>query len=487
MSKILELDPGRLWGYFHEITRIPRPSGKEKKIVDYIIKFGKEHNLETLTDKAGNVLLRKPAARGYENRKTIILQNHLDMVPQKNNDKKHDFEKDPIKTIVEGEWVRADGTTLGSDNGIGVAAALTVLSARDIKHGAVEALFTVDEETGMTGAFGIKRGFLKGDILLNLDSEDESELYVGCAGGIDVGISKKYREEKAPGGMSSYMVTAGGLRGGHSGVDIHLGRANSIKLMFRFLMQAESDFGIRLSEAAGGDLRNAIPRESYSKLLVPGVKARVFEKFVRNYDKMYKSEFGDTEPTLCFKCKKIGTPAKVMNKADQAKIIRAVFACPNGIQRMSQAMKGLVETSNNLAIVKCSSGKFEAHNLTRSSVDSSKEATAWKIAGIFHLIEAKVTLSGSYPGWKPNMESPILKTAIEIYRKKFSKTPEIKSIHAGLECGLLGGVYPKLDMISFGPTIRYPHSPDEKVNVPSVKRFYDFLVEILKEAPLKQE
>jgi dipeptidase D len=485
MSDIRKLEPKQLWNFFHEITQIPHPSKKEQKIVDFIVKFGKEHKLETVVDKAGNVIIRKPAAKGMEKRKGVILQTHLDMVPQKNSDKKHDFEKDPIETLIDGEWVKANGTTLGSDNGIGVAATLTVLASNDLIHGPVEALFTIDEETGMTGAFGLKPGFLKGDILLNLDSEDEGELYVGCAGGIDVSVTKKYTEEKSARGMTAYRIVVKGLKGGHSGVDIALGRANSNKIMFRFLVQAEADFGIRLAEAAGGDLRNAIPRESYSVILVPGTKAKAFEKFVKGYEKIYKAEFAETEPTLSFTCKKVDVPALVMSKADQFKIIRAIFVCPNGIQRMSQAMKGLVETSNNLAIVRCIKGKFEAHNLTRSSVDSSKLATAWKISAIFHLIDAKVALTGSYPGWKPDMESPILKTMSGVYKKKFGKTPEIKAIHAGLECGLLGGVYPKLDMISFGPTIRFPHSPDEKVNIPSVQMFYDFLCETLKQVPVK--
>ncbi len=485
MSDIRKLEPKQLWNFFYEITQIPHPSKKEQKLADFIVRFGKEHKLETVVDKVGNVIIRKPAAKGMEKRKGVILQTHLDMVPQKNSDKKHDFEKDPIQTLIEGEWVKANGTTLGSDNGIGVAATLTVLASKDLIHGPVEALFTIDEETGITGAFGLKSGFLKGDILMNLDSEDEGELYVGCAGGIDVSATKKYTEEKSPRGMAAYRIVAKGLKGGHSGVDIALGRANSNKIMFRFLVQAEADFGIRLAEAAGGDLRNAIPRESYSVLLVPGSKAKAFEKFVKGYEKVYKAEFAETEPTLSFTCKKVDVPAMVMSKDDQFKIIRAIFVCPNGIQRMSQAMKGLVETSNNLAIVRCINGKFEAHNLTRSSVDSSKLATAWKIAAIFHLINAKVALTGSYPGWKPNMESPILKTMSGVYKKKFGKTPEIKAIHAGLECGLMGGVYPKLDMISFGPTIRFPHSPDEKVNIPSVQMFYDFLCETLKQVPVK--
>jgi dipeptidase D len=485
MSNIKNLEPKQLWSYFHEICQIPHPSKKEKAIIEYMKDFGKKNNLETIVDKTGNVIIRKPATKGLEKLKGVILQAHLDMVPQKNNDKKHDFEKDPIETVIDGEWVRANGTTLGSDNGIGVSAAMAILASKTIKHGPLEALFTIDEETGMTGIFGLKKGVLKGDILMNLDSEDEGELCVGCAGGIDVSVGKKYKEEKAPGGYSAYKVTIKGLKGGHSGVDIALGRANSNKLMFRFLMQAESDYGVRLAEAAGGDLRNAIPRESYCVLLVHGKKAPLFEKFVKGYDKMYRFEFAETEPTLSVKAEKIAAPAKVMDKTDQFKIIRAVYACPNGVQRMSQAMKGLVETSNNLAIIRCAKGKFEAHNLTRSSVDSAKEATAWKIAAVFHLIDAKVELQGGYPGWKPNMQSPVLNTMSTVYKKLYGKTPDIKAIHAGLECGILGGSYPHLDMISFGPTIRHPHSPDEKVNIASVQKFWDFLVESLKNIPAK--
>jgi len=485
MNDIRKLEPKPVWNYFHEITQIPRPSKKEKRIIEFIRDFGKKNNLETVVDKVGNVIIRKPATKGMEKRKCVIFQTHLDMVPQKNSDKKHDFEKDPIETVIDGEWVRANGTTLGSDNGIGVASALAVLASKEIEHGPLEALFTIDEETGMTGAFNLKKGLLKGDILLNLDSEDEGELYVGCAGGIDVGITKNYGQEKPPQGMDAYKITVKGLKGGHSGVDIALERANSNKIMFRFLMQAESDFGIRLAEAAGGDLRNAIPRESYSIVLVPEIKSVQFKKFVKGYEKMYRAEFSETEPDLSFTAQKNDVPAKVMKEADQYRIIRALFACPHGVQRMSQAMKGLVETSNNLAIVRCIDGKFEAYCLTRSSVDSSKEATAWTIAAVFHLIGAEVKLSGSYPGWKPDMNSPILKTMSEVYRNNFGKIPEIKAIHAGLECGILGGVYPNLDMISFGPTIKYPHSPDEKVYVPSVKKFFDFLVETLKQVPVK--
>jgi dipeptidase D len=485
MSDIRNLEPKELWSYFHEITQIPHPSKYEKKMVEHVVKFGKSRGLETIVDKVGNVIIRKPATKGMENRKGVIFQTHLDMVPQKNSDKKHDFQNDPIETWVDGEWVKARGTTLGSDNGIGVSAALAVLASKDIVHGPLEALFTIDEETGMTGVFGLEAGVLKGDILMNLDSEDEGELYVGCAGGIDVGATKNYAEEAAPKGMAAYKISVKGLKGGHSGVDIAMGRANSNKLMFRFLMQAEADFGIRLTESSGGDLRNAIPRETYSVVLVPEIKAEEFGAFVKGYEKTYKAEFAETEPDLSFSFEKVALPAKVMNAGDQYRIIRAIFVCPNGIQRMSQAMKGLVETSNNLAIVRCKEGKFEAYSLTRSSVDSAKEATAWKIAAVFQLIGAEVKLEGGYPGWKPNMNSSILKTMSKVYNDMFGKTPGIKAIHAGLECAILGGVYPNLDMISLGPTIRYPHSPDEKVNIASVTKFYNFLCGTLKQIPVK--
>jgi dipeptidase D len=485
MNDIRSLEPKAIWNLFYEITQIPHPSKKEGKITEYVKSFGKKNNLETIVDKTGNVIMRKPATKGMENRKGVIFQTHLDMVPQKNSDKVHDFEKDPIETIIDGEWVKAKGTTLGSDNGIGVSAALAVLASKDFPHGPIEALFTIDEETGMTGAFGLQPGILKGDILMNLDSEDEGELYVGCAGGINVNAKKNYAEEKSPKGMAAYKIILKGLKGGHSGVDIALGRANSNKLMFRFLMQAESDFGVRLSEANGGDLRNAIPREAYSLILVPEIKAAEFEKFVKLINKIFKSEFAETEPDLTFFCEKTNVPAKVMSEGDQNRIIRAVFICPHGVQRMSQAMNGMVETSNNLAIVKCSGGKFEIFNLTRSSVESAKEAIAWKIAAVFHLVNAEVTMDGNYQGWKPDMKSPILKVMSNVYKEKFGKIPEIKAIHAGLECGIIGGVYPNLDMISFGPTIRFPHSPDEKVNIDSVGKFWDFIIGTLNNIPIK--
>ncbi|HUW93835.1 MAG TPA: aminoacyl-histidine dipeptidase [Bacteroidales bacterium] len=486
MSDIRNLEPKILWKYFYEITQIPRPSKKEQKMIDYMKKFGKDHGIETIVDKAGNVILRKPATKGMENRKGIILQGHLDMVPQKNSDKVFNFETDPIEAHVDGAWVKAKGTTLGADNGIGVAASMAALTDPNVVHGPLEALFTIDEETGMTGANNLKKGVLKGEIMINMDSEDEGELYVGCAGGIDVEATRNYGLDKTPAGTTAYNIVIKGLRGGHSGVDIPLERGNANKLMFRFFQQAEHDFGMRIASFVGGDLRNAIPREAFGTVVVPAIKKAEFEKFVKGYDRMYKTEFKESDPDVRFTAEACKAPAKVMNAGDQYRIIRAVFACPHGVQRMSQSMPGLVETSNNLAIVRINEGKFEAYCLTRSSVDTAKEATAWKIAAIFHLIDAKVELKGSYPGWKPDMSSAILKTMQDTYKKLYGKIPEIKAIHAGLECGIIMGGYPDLDTISFGPTIRFPHSPDEKVEIESVDKFWNFLLATLKNAPVKK-
>jgi dipeptidase D len=485
MDDIRLLEPKQLWNYFYELTRIPRPSKKEARVIAYVEKFGKDLGLETIVDEVGNVIIRKPATKGYENRKGVVLQGHLDMVPQKNSDKVHDFEKDPIEAYVDGEWVTANGTTLGADNGIGVAAAMAILASTDMQHGPIEALFTIDEETGMTGAFGLKPGLLMGDILINMDSEDDGEIFVGCAGGVNVNISKKYSEVSTPSNTVAYKIIAKGMKGGHSGVDIALGRANSNKIMIRFLYQAEKELGARISSMAGGDMRNAIPREANGVVVVDSSKTTSFEQLVAKYEKIYREEFSETEPGLIFTCEQCDKPQKVMEMSDQSAIVRSLFACPNGIQRMSQAMIGLVETSNNLAIVRISNGQFEAKNLTRSSVDSAKDATVNKISAVFELAGASVEESGSYPGWNPDMNSPILQTMKTIYKRLFGIEPKVSAIHAGLECGLLGGVYPNLDMISVGPTLRYPHSPDEKVNIETVKRFYKFVVETLKEVPVK--
>lgn len=481
MSSICDLEPKQLWKYFYELTRIPRPSKKEEKVIAFMEQFGKSLNLDTTVDQTGNVIIRKPASKGCEKAKGIILQAHLDMVPQKNSDKVHNFEKDPIEAYVDGEWVTARGTTLGADDGIGVAAAMAILASDSIKHGPLEALFTIDEETGMTGAFGLKNDVLKGDILINLDSEDDGELFVGCAGGVNINVSKEYKEVDVPSNVKAYRIDAEGMKGGHSGVDISLGRANSNKILFRFLYQAEKQCSVRIATANGGDMRNAIPREAHAIVVVEETNKSKFEALVAQYDAIYKAEFAETEPDISLKCAKTNMPTKVMDVDDQAAIIRAIYTCPNGVQRMSQAMKGLVETSNNVAIVKIEYGTFSAQNLARSSVDSAKEATACKIAAAFENIGASVELSGNYPGWKPNVDSPVLKVMSGVYKRLFDVEPKVSAIHAGLECGLFSGVYPHLDMISVGPTLRFPHSPDEKVNIETVSRFYKLVCTSLEE------
>jgi dipeptidase D len=420
-----------------------------------------------------------------ENRQGVILQGHLDMVPQKNSDKVHDFEKDPIETIIDGDWVRANGTTLGADNGMGVAATMAILEATDMQHGPIEALFTTDEETGMTGAIGLKPGVLKGDILVNMDSEDEGELYIGCAGGTNGNISFTYDDQPLAGDFTGYKINVTGLKGGHSGVDIHLGRGNANKIMNRVLYHAHKKHGLQVATIDGGSLRNAIPRESFAIVAVPSAKTEAFLACLGRVADKIKHELSAVEPTLKIEAIPAETPKSVINQAVLVKCMNAVYACPNGVMRMSNEMAGLVETSNNLAIVKAEKGTIKICNLMRSSVDSAKDDLQQMMQSVFDLAGAESVFDGSYPGWKPNPNSPILKTMQDVYNRKYGNIPEIKAIHAGLECGILGGAYPNWDMISFGPTIRFPHSPDEKVNIATVQKFYDFLVETLKNIPVK--
>ena len=485
MGKLSHLEPKAIWENFEQICSIPHPSKKEEKIIAFMKQFGENLSLKTIVDEVGNVIIKKPATPGFENRKGIILQGHLDMVPQKNSDKNHDFEKDPIEPLIHGEKIKANGTTLGADNGIGVAAAMAVLQAKDLQHGPIEALFTIDEETGMTGAFGLKPGLLDGDILLNLDSEDEGEIYVGCAGGIDANITYTYKTEDVPLNSTAFKISLLGLKGGHSGMEIILGRGNANKLMNRFLKYATKKMHIRIAHIDGGSLRNAIPRESFAIVTVPQELENDFMAAIKEFEGIYKNEYLNTEPDLKFFTEKAAKPEKVIDKITQISMIHGVYACPNGVIRMSDAIPGLVETSNNLASIKMNQETIQISCLLRSSVDSAKKDLAEAIESAFVTSGAKVEFTGGYPGWKPNMNSAILKEAREVYNKKFGKIPEIKAIHAGLECGLLAGAYPNLDMISFGPTIRYPHSPDEEVNIASVQKFWDFLVEVLKNAPVK--
>ena len=486
MSKeILNLEPKALWKNFYSLTQIPRPSKKEEKVTAFLKKFGEDLGLETKVDEVGNVIIKKPATEGMENRKGVILQGHIDMVPQKNSDVEHDFEKDPIDAYIDGEWVTAKGTTLGADNGMGVAAAMTVIESKDLVHGPVEALFTVDEETGMTGAEGLKPGLLDGDILLNLDSEDEGELYIGCAGGVNTNGEMEYKEEDVPEGMVAYKVTVKGLKGGHSGLDINLGRGNSNKIINALLVTAAEKFGLRVAEMEGGNLRNAIPREAFATVVIPEDKKADFETYVKEFDQLVKDEFAKTDAGVEVSTETTDMPAKVMEEKAQTSLFKAVADCPNGAITMSKELKGIVETSTNLSIVKAAKGKIELASLQRSLTEEGKNSIAAKVRASHEAAGLKAESSGDYPGWKPNPDSPILKEMKDIYNKKYGKVPEVKVIHAGLECGLLGSVYTNWDMISFGPTIRWPHSPDEKVNIATVQKFWDFLVETLKEVPEK--
>lgn len=482
----MNLKPTSVWKHFYSLTQVPRPSKKEEKIIEFMKNFGESLGLETWVDEVGNVMIRKPATPGMENRKGIVLQSHLDMVPQKNSDKVHDFEKDPIETVIDGEWVTANGTTLGADNGMGVAAIMAVLEDKTLVHGPVEALFTIDEETGMTGAFNLKPGMLKADILLNLDSEDEGELYIGCAGGIDGNFEFKYNEVPVEANTVALKLNITGLKGGHSGMDIPLGRGNACKILTRVLWHGVEKHGLRLFSLEAGNMRNAIPREGNAIYTIPVGEKDKYGKCFADFTAKIKAELSVTEPGLAITFEEVSMPKGLMDLDTQNRMLRAVYGCPNGVIRMSDSMVGLVETSTNLSIVKSENGVVGIRCLLRSSVNSAKEDLTKMMGNIFELAGAKVGFEGEYPGWKPNPDSPILKTMQEVYNNRFGKIPEIKAIHAGLECGLLGSVYPTWDMISFGPTIRSPHSPDEKVNIASVEKFWIYLTETLKNVPVKE-
>jgi len=484
-NDIRELEPKALWNHFYNITQVPRPSGKKEKIGLFFEDYGKSLGLETLRDEIGNVLIRKPATKGMENRKAVVLQAHMDMVPQKNSGIAHNFETDPIQAYIDGDWVTAKDTTLGADNGIGAAAAMAVLQSKEIAHPAIEMFITVDEETGMHGAFGLKADFLKGDILINMDSEDEGELYVGCAGGLDANISFAYDEVEIPEGDVAFKVSLTGLKGGHSGVDIHLQRANANKLMFRFLKDAVADYDARLASIDGGSLRNAIPREAFAVITIPADTVEDMIDYVKFCEDLFVEEYKGVENNITFSIEQIENPNGLMPEVVQDDLINGVTACFNGVFRFIPELPTVVETSNNLAIIKSDGKSIILRSLIRSSVDSRKEELASIIESAFALAGAKVEFTCGYPGWKPNLESPILKSMTQVYENKYGKTPKVMIIHAGLECGILGTHYPKMDMISFGPTIRYPHSPDEKVNIATVQMFWDYLVATLENIPAK--
>ena len=478
---IKELDPKEVWGYFYEITQIPRPSKKEEKIRAYLLDFARKHQLEAKQDKAGNVLITKPAVPGKEHVPTVILQAHMDMVCEKNSDVVHDFDNDPIETVIDGEWVKAKGTTLGADNGIGIAAALAVLASKDLAHGKIEALFTVDEETGLTGANLLEENFLTGNILLNLDSEEEGQIYIGCAGGKNTCARFTYKPKEIPEGYFWFKVQVKGLRGGHSGSDIDKGLGNANKILTRFLYAfLDEKYKMALAEIGGGNLHNAIPREAYA---IAGVKDKYKENVrvkLNTFLAEIQEEYQAVEPNLNMLLESVELPSAIIDGNTAEHLILALYACPHGVMRMSYAIPGLVETSTNLAAVKMLDNQvIEVVTSQRSSVESSKEDAANMVTSVFRLAGAEVTQGEGYPGWKPNPDSAILKQSVEVYKKLFNQEPEIKAIHAGLECGLFLKKYPYLDMISIGPTMTDVHSPNEKVHIPSVAKWWTFLVKIL--------
>ena len=485
MSTILDLAPQNVWKHFYSLTQIPRPSGHMERITEFLLNFGKGLGLESFVDEAGNVIIRKPATPGMEDRKGVILQAHMDMVPQKNNDMVHDFVNDPIQAWIDGEWVKAKGTTLGADNGMGVAAAMAVLEANDLKHGPLEVLITKDEETGMYGAFGLKPGTVKGDILLNLDSEDEGELYIGCAGGLDITAELSYKEEEADKSMVARKITLKGLRGGHSGMEINQGRGNANKLLARVAHDLLVEFDCRLASFAGGNMRNAIPREAHAVILFNPADIDDLPTYIKEYGEQLNQEYAPIESNIQLLLDEVELPAMVMPEEIQDNMIDMLLACQNGVMRMIPTVPDTVETSSNLAIVTLGEGKAEVRILARSSSDTMKDFLADSLTACFNMAGMKVTLSGGYSGWQPNVDSPILHAMTKSYEAQFGVAPKVKVIHAGLECGIIGANCPGLDMISFGPTLRSPHSPDERVLIPTVKKFYDFLVATLEQTPKK--
>lgn len=482
---IRNLEPKDLWNKFADLNAVPRPSKKEDRVIEFMKDFGNSLGLETFEDEIRNVIIRKPATAGMENRKALVLQGHLDMVHQKNNDTNFDFDKQGIDMYVDGDWVRARGTTLGADNGLGVAMIMAILESKEIAHPAIEALFTIDEETGMTGALNLKGGVLKGDILLNMDTEEDDEIDIGCAGGIDVTANRNYNEEETPEGSVGYTITVKGLNGGHSGMDINKGLGNANKIMNRLLFDGFENFGLQVSEINGGSLRNAIPRESVAKIIVAGMYNEAFAFDMQEIIDDIKTEFKTTEPNLTIEITESDLPKMVMDLGVQEGLLRSIYAAHNGVYRMSADMEDLVETSNNIARVIVKEGQITIQNLTRSSVETSKMDLANGLRSAYELFGCEVDFGGSYPGWTPNVNSEILNVLTDIYEKQNGEKPKVVACHAGLECGILGTNYPEMDMISFGPTIHGAHSPDERASIKSSQKFYKFVVEILKNIPVK--
>ena len=482
-----ELKPASVFHYFDEICQVPRPSKKEEKIIEYLKAFGKKHNLETKFDEVGNVLIKKPATKGKEHLQTVVLQSHVDMVCEKNSDVQHDFLKDPIQTYIDGEWLRAKGTTLGADNGIGVATELAILAADDIEHGPIECLFTIDEETGLTGAFALKEGFMNGDILLNLDSEDEGELFIGCAGGIDTVAEFEYKKVAAPQDYFFFRVDVKGLTGGHSGDDINKMRANANKVLVRYLTRISKKMDMYLCEINGGNLRNAIPREAYAVCAVPMPEKENVRIELNIFAAEVEDEYAVTEPNMKLLLESETPREEAIDRDTTTRLLKALTAVHHGIYAMSQDIEGLVETSSNLASIKMVEGNtIRIATSQRSSILSSRDDMANTVGAVFELAGATITVGEGYPGWKPNPSSAILKVAVEAYKRLFGVEPKVKAIHAGLECGLFLEKYPSLDMVSFGPTLRGVHSPDERMLIPTVDKFWRHLLEVLANIPEKK-
>jgi dipeptidase D len=484
-AEIRQLEPQVLWNKFADLNAVPRPSKKEERVIAFMKAFGENLGLETLVDDVGNVIIKKPATSGMENRTTVVMQSHLDMVHQKNNDTVFDFDTQGIDMYVDGDWVRAKGTTLGADNGLGVATIMAILESTDIEHPTIEALFTIDEETGMTGAMGLKGELLSGGILLNLDTEEDDEIGVGCAGGIDVTATRSYNLEETPEFKIGYAITVKGLQGGHSGMQIHEGLGNANKIMNRVLFDGFENFGLRISEIDGGSLRNAIPRESNAIVAIDAVHEDAFLLEMDLISNVIKKEFKTMEPDLEISISKVELPKYIMDLGVQEGLTRALYAACNGVFRMSPDIPDLVETSNNIARVIIKNGKIHIGCLTRSSVESSKIDLANTLRSAFELTGCEVELSGDYPGWAPNMDSTILKIMENLYEELNGKKPHVAACHAGLECGILGQNYPDMDMISFGPNIRGAHSPDERAQISSVQKYWNFVLKILKSIPAK--
>ena len=483
---IKDLNPTIVWRNFYGLTRCPRPSKHEEIVRQYILDWAKERNIDAFADETGNVIIRVPATPGYENRRGVILQGHMDMVPQKTADTEHDFLKDPIETWIDGKWVKAKGTTLGADNGMGVAMGMAVAEDKSLKHGPIEVLITYDEETGMSGAEALKPGILKGDILINLDSEDEMELCIGCAGGLDAIAEFKYRKEKTPEGYVGFKLDVKGLSGGHSGMDISLYRANANKVLAAALIPVITKYGAKVANLKGGSLRNAIPFEGEADIVVPAGKASAVARSIRKTFSQLTARYKESDPAMHAVVLRQDRPASRYIQEDvMLNALKAIMACPSNVIRMSQSMAGLTETSINLAVVRCEKGKITVSSLLRSAVDESKQELADRVRYIFEAFGASIKFTGGYCGWVPKPDTPMIALLNDTHTRMFGKPLNVLATHGGLECALLGGKYPNWEMVSIGPTIMYPHSPDEKVNIASVENVWNFLKAVLEEIPAK--